>query len=144
MPIRQASASWSGNLREGTGRISVESKLFSDAQFGFVSRFETGPGTNPEELLGGAHAGCFSMALAGALAAAGKPPKSIRTTARVHIDKVGDGFTITKIELATRAVVPGVDDATFQKLAEQTKAGCPVSKALAAVPISLQASLVAE
>jgi lipoyl-dependent peroxiredoxin len=140
MPIRSAQAEWNGNLREGTGRIVVESGTF-DAQYGFKSRFENGPGTNPEELIAAAHAGCFSMALSAALAGAGKPVRSVRTTAKVHVDKVADGFKITRIELATVGEVPGLDEAGFQDAARKAKEGCPVSRALAGTEIVLDAKL---
>jgi len=135
---RTASAHWEGDLRSGNGSMRLGSGAF-EGPFSFRTRFEGAPGTNPEELLGAAHAGCFSMALSGALSKAGKPPKSIDTKAIVILE----GLTITKIELTTRAVVPGLTAAEFQTLADDAKANCIVSKALAAVPITLQATLIA-
>jgi osmotically inducible protein OsmC len=142
MAARVSEAQWEGNLREGSGRLRVGSGEIECA-YTFASRFEQGRGTNPEELIAAAHAGCFSMALSGMLSGAGHTPNRIHTTAKVHIENVGDGYAITKIELFTEAGVPGIDDATFQQLAQQAKVGCPVSKALAAVPvIALDAKLV--
>jgi osmotically inducible protein OsmC len=142
MPIRSADAEWTGNLQQGRGNMKLGSGAYEGA-YSFSSRFEEGPGSNPEELLGAAHAGCFSMALAGALGRAGFEPRSIRTNAKVHIENTGGGFSITRIDLDTEADVPGVDDKTFQEQAEATKVGCPVSKALAAVSdIRLNARLV--
>jgi osmotically inducible protein OsmC len=112
-----------------------------DGAYDFRSRFGDGAGTNPEELIGAAHAGCFSMALSGILTKAGHPPQSIRTTAKVHLDKQGEGFAITRINLDPDAVVPGLDDAAFQGHADAAKKGCPVSKALAGVQIGLTARL---
>ena len=125
---------------EGNGHMRFGSGAF-DGAYDFRSRFGDGAGTNPEELLGAAHAGCFSMALSGILSRAGHTPQSIRTTAKVHIEKVGEGFGITKIDLDTEAVVPGLDDAAFQQHADAAKKGCPVSKALAAVEMALTARL---
>ena len=143
MAMRKAEAEWTGNLREGKGTVKLGSGAFQ-GQYSFASRFESGTGTNPEELIGAAHAGCFSMALAGGLSRAGHVPHSVHTTARVHIEKGESGFGITKIELECEARVPGVEEAKFQEIAEATnKTGCPVSKALAAVDISLTARLVA-
>jgi osmotically inducible protein OsmC len=141
MPLRKAEAEWKGTLREGKGEIKTESGVLQ-AQYSFGTRFENGKGTNPEELIGAAHAGCFSMALAAALEKAGKPAKRVHTTAAVRLDKVGDGFGITKIDLETEAEVPGIDEATFQQTAKGAKENCPVSKALAGVQISLKARLV--
>ena len=137
---RKADARWEGDLRGGRGTVRLGSGAF-EGKYSFGSRFESAPGTNPEELLGAAHAGCFSMALAFGLTKAGHPPQSIETTATVHFDKVGEGFAITGIDLKTRGVVPGVSGAEFQKVAEDAKANCPVSKALSAVPVRLQATL---
>jgi osmotically inducible protein OsmC len=114
-----------------------------EGRYSFSSRFEEGTGTNPEELIGAAHAGCFSMALSGGLSNAGFTPKRIHTEARVHLDKVGDGFKITRIDLVTDADVPGISAEQFQQVAETAKKGCPVSQALAATDITLQARLVA-
>jgi len=141
MPVRKASAVWEGDIRGGNGKVSLGSGAF-EGRYSFGSRFEEAAGTNPEELIGAAHAGCFSMALSGGLGRAGHPPKRIATTAKVHIEKVGEGFSITKIELDCEAEVPGLDDATFQDLANKAKEGCPVSKALAGTQITLTAKLV--
>jgi lipoyl-dependent peroxiredoxin len=141
MPVRKAEAEWKGTLREGKGEIKVESGTFQ-GQYSFGTRFENGKGTNPEELIGAAHAGCFSMALSAGLEKAGKPAKRVHTTAAVHLEKVGEGFGITKIDLTTEAEVPGIDAAGFQEQAKKAKEGCPVSKALAGVQISLTAKLV--
>jgi lipoyl-dependent peroxiredoxin len=135
---RTATAHWEGDLRSGSGSMRLGSGAF-EGPFSFKTRFEGAPGTNPEELLGAAHAGCFSMALSHGLAQAGKPPTSVDTKAVVTLE----GVTITKIELATRAVVPGLSAAEFQAFADDAKANCIVSKALAAVPITLQATLIA-
>ena len=137
--IRHAEAQWNGSLKEGTGHIKVETGAL-DSAYSFRSRFEGGGETNPEELLGASHAGCFSMALSAMLSAGGHPPKSIQTKAAVHLDKVGDSFAITKIELETTGEVPGIDAATFQKFAADAKAGCPISKALSSVEIHLTAT----
>lgn len=138
--IRHAEAQWNGSLKDGSGHIKTETGAL-DSAYSFRSRFEGGGETNPEELLGASHAGCFSMALSAALTGAGHPPTSIHTTASVHLNKVEAGFAITKIELETTATVPGIDAATFQKIAGEAKAGCPISKALASVEIHLNATL---
>ena len=138
--IRHAEAQWNGSLKDGSGHIKTETGAL-DSAYSFRSRFEGGGETNPEELLGASHAGCFSMALSAALTGAGHPPTSINTQASVHLNKVDAGFAITKIELETVAVVPGIDSATFQKIAGEAKAGCPISKALASVDIHLNATL---
>src|SRR3954471_160784 len=140
MAVRSASAVWEGGLHDGSGKMSVGSGAF-EGSYSFRSRFEDGAGTNPEELIGAAHAGCFSMALSGILTKAGHPPQSIQTTAKVHLEKQGEGFAITRIDLDTDAVVPGLDDAAFQGHADAAKNGCPVSKALAGVQIGLTARL---
>jgi osmotically inducible protein OsmC len=140
MPVRQSEAEWKGTLREGAGRMKL-GKGGYEGSYSFASRFEDGAGTNPEELLGAAHAGCFSMALAGAITAAGHKPTRVHTVAKVSIEKVGEGFGVTKIELVCDAEVPGLDAAAFAKLADGAKSGCPISKALAATPITLQATL---
>ncbi len=141
MPIRKANAEWRGDLRKGTGNISTESGVLKNVPYNFVSRFETGDETNPEELIGAAHAACFSMALSNILAGAGFTVNSVKTEDKVHIEKLESGFTITKIEMQCDANVSGIDDATFQKHAEEAKKGCPVSKALAAVEMVLTANL---
>ena len=137
MAKRTASAVWEGTLREGKGTVKLGSGAF-EGQYSFASRFEEGKGTNPEELIGAAHAGCFSMALAAGLTKAGHNPTRISTNAQVSLEKVGEGFKITKIVLKTEGQVPGIDEKTFRTAAEQTKTGCPVSGALSAVPIELQ------
>jgi lipoyl-dependent peroxiredoxin len=140
MPVRSSTAQWKGSISEGDGHMVVGKGAY-DGPYSFVSRFEEGDGTNPEELIAAAHAGCFSMALSGALTRAGTPPTSISTTARVHIEKGEAGFEITQIELDTIGVVPGIDAAAFQAAADGAKVGCPVSKALKAVNISMTATL---
>ena len=141
MPKRVGSARWEGNLEKGKGTVSTETGTLSKAQYNFSSRFEEGTGTNPEELVGAAHAGCYSMAFSLGLTEEGYEPTSIATEDTVHIEQVGDGFAITKIEINTVADVPGIDEATFQKVAEATKDGCPVSKALQGVEFELNATL---
>ena len=141
MPVRKASAVWEGDIRGGSGKVSLGSGAF-EGPYSFGSRFEEGAGTNPEELIGAAHAGCFSMALSGGLGRGGHTPKRIATSAKVHIEKVGEGFSITRIELDCEAEVPGIDEATFLDFANKAKEGCPVSKALAGTQISLNAKLV--
>lgn len=141
MPARTASARWEGGLRQGKGSVRLGSGAFEGA-YSFTSRFEDGAGTNPEELIGAAHAGCFSMALTAGLERAGYSPTSVETTARVHLERVEGGFRIPRIELETTAQVPGIDDAAFQEQAATAKAVCPVSVALAGVEIELDAHLV--
>lgn len=141
MAVRKAEAVWQGSVRDGQGKVKLGSGTFEGA-YSFVSRFEDGKGTNPEELIGAAHAGCFSMALAAGLGRASITPKRITTTAQVHLEKSGDGFAISRIELSTEGDVPGIDAATFAKHAEDAKRNCPVSKALAGTQITLQAKLV--
>jgi osmotically inducible protein OsmC len=138
MAITTASAVWKGNLVDGSGTMKLPKGAY-EGPFTRASRFETGPGTNPEELVGAAHAGCYSMFLSAILSKSGFPPAEIRTTATVHL---GDGPTITLIELDTEGNVPGCDEAVFLEHAEKAKAGCPVSKALSAVPMTLKATLV--
>ncbi|MDB5297995.1 MAG: peroxiredoxin [Phycisphaerales bacterium] len=140
MPTRTADAVWNGTLTEGKGTLKSQSGAINGA-YDWRGRTGEGAGTNPEELIAAAHAGCFSMALSHILTGAGKPPTAIRTTAKVQFDKQGDGFAITGIALTTEAEVPGLDDAGFQQHAAAAKAGCPVSKALSAVPITLAATL---
>jgi osmotically inducible protein OsmC len=140
MPVRNGEASWDGTLQEGKGRFRVGSGAFEGA-YSFGTRFEEEPGTNPEELIGAAHAACYSMALSGNITRAGYEPESIRTTAKVKLEKLDAGWEITRIDLATTVRAPGLGDEEFLQLADKTKAGCPVSKALAAVPIELTASL---
>jgi lipoyl-dependent peroxiredoxin len=142
MPKRTANARWDGSLQEGSGTMRMASGSY-EGPYSFQSRFEEGDGTNPEELIAAAHAGCFSMALSLALGQAGHDPESIETEATVEIDRVGDGFAITSIVLRTRARVPGIDADEFQQQAEAAKEGCPVSKALGGVDsIELEAELV--
>jgi osmotically inducible protein OsmC len=138
MPIRTSSAEWRGTLKEGAGTMRLGSGAF-EGPYSFASRFESGPGTNPEELIGAAHDGCFSMFLAALLTEAGFPPQSVRTTAAVHLEA---GPTIAKIELATEAAVPGLDEKAFLGHAENAKKNCPVSKALAGPQIILTAKLL--
>ena len=120
MPTRTADARWEGSLQEGRGTMKMATGAY-EGPYSFQSRFEEGDGTNPEELIGAAHAGCFSMALSGALGKAGYEPESVETTAKVHIDKAGEGFKITRVELDTKAKVPGIDQDEFQKQAEGAK-----------------------
>ena len=141
MPTRKAEAEWEGNLAEGGGKLKLGSGAF-EGHYSFKSRFEEGESaTNPEELIGAAHAGCFTMALTAALSRAGHKPTRIHTTAQVKLEKVGEAFSITKIDLETDAEIPGIDDAAFQKFASDAKQNCPVSKALAGTEISLTARL---
>ena len=140
MPTRNASAKWEGGLKGGKGSFSGQTGL--GGQYNFSSRFEEGTGSNPEELLAAAEAACFSMALSAGLEKNGTPPTSVETKAACTVEKVGEGFGITKMALDVRAVVPNLDDATFQKIAAATKEGCPVSKALKGnVDITLNATL---
>ena len=141
MPVRTAEAEWKGNLREGQGTMKLGSGAYQGA-YSFPSRFEEGQGSNPEELLAAAHAGCFSMAFSAGLTGAGFAPTRIQTTARVYIERVEGGFGITRIELDTVGEVPGVDSATFQAQAEAAKKNCPISKALAVEDIRLNARLL--
>ena len=127
---RSASAVWRGNLKTGKGSLSTDSTVLKDTQYSFTSRFESGVGTNPEELIAAAHAACFSMAFSNMLATAGHPPREIRTTAKLTLAKTETGFKISKIRLETTGIVDGIDDATFQATAEKAKHGCPVSQLL--------------
>lgn len=138
MAVRSSSAEWKGTLKEGAGTMKLGSGAY-EGPFSFASRFESGKGTNPEELIGAAHAGCFSMFLAALLTGAGFTPTRVATVAKVHL---GEGPTIHLIELSTEAEVPGLSDADFQKFAADAKAGCPVSKALAGPEITLDARLL--
>jgi len=140
MAVRTADAEWHGGLQDGSGLVRLGSKAF-EGPYSFNSRFGDGKGTNPEELIGAAHAGCFSMALAASLGREKVTAKRIHTDAKVHIDRVGEGMAITKIELETEAEIPGYDAAKFASLAEKTKQECPVSKALAGTTITLVAKL---
>lgn len=141
MPVRQANAEWQGGLQDGQGRMKLGSGAF-EGPFSFKSRMENGTGTNPEELIGAAHAGCFSMALSLELANAGHTPKRVQTRAEVNFDKEGDGFAIKSVALHTEGDVPGISEDDFQKIAAAAKEGCPVSKALAGTDITLDAKLV--
>ena len=140
MPVRNAEARWNGSLIDGNGDMKLGSGAFEGA-YSFKTRMGDQPGTNPEELIGAAHAGCFSMAFSHALGQAGFQPRSINTKATVRFDKQGEGFAITNIDLTTEAEIPGIDEAKFQELANAAKEGCPVSKALAGTQINLKASL---
>jgi osmotically inducible protein OsmC len=141
MTIRMADAEWKGSLKEGAGQVKLGSGAFESA-YSFPARFEDGAGTNPEELIAAAHAGCFSMALAADLDKAGFKPESVSTVAKVRLQPVNGAPTIDRIELVTTAKVPGIDNAAFQKIAEGTKATCPVSRALKAVnEVTLTATL---
>ncbi|MFO7286963.1 MAG: OsmC family protein [Gammaproteobacteria bacterium] len=137
---RSGSATWSGGLKDGRGTVSLESGVLKDQPYGFAARFESGPGTNPEELIAAAHAGCFTMALSLVLEQAGYKATRMSTNAVVTLEKAGDGFTISAVALTLDADIPGIDEATFRRLTEDAKANCPVSKLLNAA-ISLQARL---
>ena len=139
MPKRKAQARWEGSLQDGRGTMRMATGAY-EGPYSFQSRFEEGDGTNPEELIAAAHAGCFSMALSGELGRAGHQPESIETEATVHLDKQEQGFAITRIALATRGRVPGIDQEEFERQAKIAKENCPVSQALA-VEISLEAAL---
>jgi len=139
--LRSADATWSGTVSEGGGRIKLQSGAL-DAPFSLKARAADGPGTNPEELIAGAHAGCYSMMLSALLTGKGTPAASIQTKARVQLEKLEAGFTITKIVLSTEASVPGLDAAAFAAIAEEAKKNCPVSRALAAVPVEFTSKLV--
>jgi lipoyl-dependent peroxiredoxin len=142
MPKRTAEARWNGSLQEGEGTMRMASGAY-EGPYSFQSRFQEGEGTNPEELIAAAHAGCFSMALSAELGRAGHSAESVETRATVHLDKVDEGFAIKRIELDTQARVPDIEDSEFQQVAEGAKKGCPVSQALAAVEsIELRAELV--
>ena len=142
--VRKASAVWNGSLKEGKGTISTESRVLSNAQYSFSTRFENGIGTNPEELVAASHAGCFSMALSAQLGNAGITPESIETTATVTLEKTDAGFTVTKIHLDVTAKIPGVDAAAFQKAAQDAKTGCPISRLLKAAEITMSAKLAGD
>jgi osmotically inducible protein OsmC len=140
MLYRKANAVWEGTLKKGAGRMKLGSSSW-EGEYSFSSRFESGDGTNPEELVGAALAGCFSMALSAELEGGGYPPEIIRTDAEVGLDKTGGGFSIGTIKLLTTAVVPGISEKDFADIAAKAKSGCPVSKALAGVKIELEAEL---
>ena len=139
---RTASAVWHGGLKDGKGTISTQSGVLKDSQYSFSTRFEDGIGTNPEELIAAAHAGCFTMALSGQLTSVELSPDTIETTAVVTMEKTDDGPTITKIHLTTRAKVPGAEKEKFDELAKKAKEGCPISRLLKAAEITLDAQLV--
>ena len=140
MPVRKANATWKGKLSDGGGQMVLGSGTY-EASYSFPSRFEDGVGTNPEELIAAAHAGCFSMALSHALAEAGHPPDQVQTEAKVLLEKDENGFSIPRIELDSVGKVAGIDEATFQEFAEKAKANCPVSKLVSGASISLSAKL---
>ncbi|ACM38583.1 OsmC family protein [Agrobacterium vitis] len=138
---KYGSAQWSGGLKDGKGKVSTQSGALNAYPYGFNTRFEGVTGSNPEELIGAAHAACFTMALSMMLGEAGLTAESLETKANVTLEKLEAGFAITAIELVLKGKVPGADEARFTEIANQAKAGCPVSKALAAVPISLSVTL---
>jgi osmotically inducible protein OsmC len=141
MPTRNADATWEGDLKSGKGTMRLAGGAYEGA-YSFASRFESGKGTNPEELIAAAHAGCFSMALSHGLAQAGFTPKRVHTTAKVHLEKTADGFAIPRIDLVTEADVPGISEDVFRQQADTAKRNCPVSKLLKAAEITLDARLV--
>lgn len=138
--IRKASAVWNGTLKDGKGTVTTESGVLAQTPYSFRSRFETGTGTNPEELIAAAHAGCFTMALSAQLSGAGLTPESLGTSAALSLEKLEAGWTVTKIHLEVTARVPGASNETFQKLAADAKANCPISRLLKA-EITLKAAL---
>jgi osmotically inducible protein OsmC len=140
MPVRSADAVWEGTLQDGKGVMRLASGAYEGA-YSFKSRFEEGTGTNPEELVAAAHAGCFSMALSGALGKAGFPPDKVETRAEVHLDKGEAGFGITRIHLVTKAAVPGIDATQFAEVAEGAKANCPISRLVTGAEVTLDATL---
>ena len=140
MPTRSAQARWTGSLKDGNGTMRFGSGAF-EGRYSFKSRMEEGTGTNPEELIGAAHAGCFSMAFANGLTEAGHQPQEISTQANVHFEKTDKGWTSTRINLETEGTVPGIDEATFARVANEAKKGCPVSKALTGTEVVLHAVL---
>lgn len=139
--LRTGSAEWSGGLKDGKGTVATQSGTLTDVPYSFAMRFESAKGTNPEELIGAAHAGCFSMALSGQLGAAGMTAESIRTTAHVTLEKVDGGFAVTSVHLDVAAKIPGADRAAFEKAANDAKTGCPISKLLNA-KITMEAKLL--
>lgn len=141
MPTRHATAVWTGSIEKGEGTVALESGAF-EGRYSFSSRFEEGTGTNPEELIGAAHAGCFAMALSGNLGRAGYAPQRIEARAQVDLEKRGEGFAIPRIRLVCKAEVPGIDEADFLAVARQSKESCPVSQLLAGAEITLDAELV--
>jgi osmotically inducible protein OsmC len=141
MITRRSEAEWLGDVMKGHGTVKLGSGAYN-GPYSYKSRFESGTGTNPEELIAAAHAGCFSMALSAILTGAGHPPTKIQTTANVSLEQAGGAFTITRIDLETEGEVPGIDDPTFQKYADEAKKTCPVSKALAGPEITLKAKFL--
>jgi len=139
--IRKASAVWKGSLKEGKGTISSDSGVLSNTQYSFSTRFENGKGTNPEELIAAAHAGCFTMALSAQLGNAGITPDSLETSAAVSLEKLDSGWTVTKIHLDVVGKIPGNDKAAFEKAAKEAEVGCPISKLLKAAQITMTARL---
>jgi osmotically inducible protein OsmC len=139
---RSAQAVWQGGLKDGKGTLSTQSGTLRDAQYSFGTRFENGQGTNPEELIAAAHAGCFTMALSGQLSSVDRPPQQLETVAVVTMEKTDDGPTVTKIHLKTRARVPGMEKTQFDELATKAKEGCPISRLLKAAEITLDAQLI--
>lgn len=140
---RKATATWKGDIKAGNGIISTQSLALDDKQYSFKSRFDTGTGTNPEELIAAAHAGCFSMAFANALAEAGFTATQVKTTATVHLDPAAEGGpAVTKIHLVCESVVPNIDKAKYEEIAVNAKTGCPISKLLKAAEITLDANLI--
>jgi osmotically inducible protein OsmC len=138
---RSASAVWHGDLKKGTGALTTQSHVLNDTPYSFHTRFEDGAGTNPEELIAAAHAGCFTMALSSQLTSAEHPPSTIETTATVTMETTDDGPTITKIHLSTHATIPGIEKSTFDELAKKAKDGCPISRLLKSAEITLDATL---
>ena len=141
MSARTSTAQWEGGLKDGKGTMKVGAGAYQ-GPYSFASRFESGGGTNPEELIAAAHAGCYSMALSATIEKNGFKPKRVATTARVHLEKVGEGFSITRIELNSEAEVPGIDKTKFMEFAEGAKKGCPISKLLTGAQIELNAKLL--
>jgi osmotically inducible protein OsmC len=141
MAVRSADATWEGNLKDGKGTMRLAGGAY-EGQYSFASRFESGKGTNPEELIAAAHAGCFSMALSHGLSQAGFTPRRVHTTAKVHLEKGAAGFEIPRIELQTEADVPNISEDAFREQAEKAKQNCPVSKLLKGAQITLNARLV--
>jgi lipoyl-dependent peroxiredoxin len=140
MPVRHAQAEWQGTLREGSGRMSLSSGAYQ-GPYSFSSRFEEGEGTNPEELIGAAHAGCFSMAFSADLTKAGYSPRKISTRAEVHLDKVDEKQTVTRIHLVTEAEIPGIEENAFLEIAQGAKENCPISRLLKGAEITLEVTL---
>jgi osmotically inducible protein OsmC len=138
---RSASAIWHGDLKKGTGALTTQSHVLNDTPYSFHTRFEDGAGTNPEELIAAAHAGCFTMALSSQLTSAEHPPSTIETTATVTMETTDDGPTITKIHLSTHATIPGIEKSTFDELVKKAKDGCPISRLLKSAEITLDATL---